>query len=384
MAGNVDSQIASQGTGILRILVVRPDRLGDVVLSTPVFEVIKRHYPKSNLTVMVKKNVVPIVRRLSSVDEVMIFEQDARRSRHAGVKGFFRLVRDIRSGQFRIAIVLKTHWKIAAAIFLAGVRYRIGPLGKPHSFLFFNRGIRQRRSHVEMHETDYNLQLLRRIGIRVGTRNVPTKVFVSEEKKTHALEWLRSQGWKNDHGLVAVHPGMGGSALNWPEGHYIDLIRALVRENRQVVVTGGRTEEHLLARVREGVGSALDGVMFFGGASAGAVDELAGLYSWADVVVAPSTGPLHLALALGKPVVTFYSPIRVQSAIRWGPYVPDGSKVFVNVPEVYCGQEFECLKQLCNYYPCMKGLTVSQALMQVRAHLNNFSQDKSVTGDQAS
>ena len=70
--------------------------------------------------------------------------------------------------------MLQSQWRIALALFLASFRYRVGPLSKPHSFLFYNRGVRQRRSHVEMHEADYNLQLLRRLGIRVGTRNVPT------------------------------------------------------------------------------------------------------------------------------------------------------------------------------------------------------------------
>ena len=105
--------------------------------------------------------------------------------------------------------------------------------------------------------------------------------------------------------------------------------------------------------------------MTYGGPSAGPIDQLAGLMSWADVVVAPSTGPLHLAVALGKPVLTFYPPIRVQSAIRWGPYRKEENKDAVLVPEVYCGQEFKCIGNLCNYYPCMKSLTVQQALEQV-------------------
>src|SRR4051794_14716214 len=141
----------------LRILVVRPDRLGDVILSTPVFEVIKRHYPKSHLTALVRKNVIPILKGLPSVDHFIEYDPE---NKHRGIKGFFRLYSDIRRRHFRFAIVLQSNWKIAFAIFLARVRYRVGPLSKVHSFLFFNRGLRQRRSQVEMHESDYNLQLL--------------------------------------------------------------------------------------------------------------------------------------------------------------------------------------------------------------------------------
>jgi ADP-heptose:LPS heptosyltransferase len=164
----------------LKILVVRPDRLGDVILSTPVFEVIKRHFPRSRLSVMVREQAAPLVRGISSVDEVMIFDPVGR---HAGFKGFRQLLRDIRSRGFRIAVVLQSNPKVAFAVLLARIRYRVGPLSKPHTFLCFNRGLRQRRSQVEMHEADYNMQLLRRLGIRVGTGNVLTAAHVADESK---------------------------------------------------------------------------------------------------------------------------------------------------------------------------------------------------------
>ncbi|MGZ3696736.1 MAG: glycosyltransferase family 9 protein [Bdellovibrionota bacterium] len=351
----------------LRILVVRPDRLGDVVLSTPVLEVIKRHYPRSKVTAMVREPVAPIIRGLSSVDDMILFDPDGR---HSGVRGFVRLVRAFRKRHFKIAIVLQTHRRIALALFLAGVRYRVGPLSKLHSFLFYNRGIRQHRSQVEMHETDYNLQLLRRLGIRVGTRNVATKIHVPDESRAWAKSWLVGQGWNPGTPLVIVHPGMGGSALNWPDTHYQEFIRALIREGRQVLITAGPTEGLILEKMRTALGPMMGSkVMYYGGKDAGAIDYLAGLISWTSLLVAPSTGPLHIAVALGKPVVSFYPPIRVQSAIRWGPYIQDEVRASVLSPEVYCGEDFTCRGNLCNYYPCMRGLTVTQAIEQANRHL---------------
>ncbi len=350
----------------LRILVVRPDRLGDVILSTPVFEVIKSHYSKCHLTALVKENVQPILKGLSSVDHFMSFDPDGR---HAGMKGFFRLYAEIRRRHFRIAIVLQTHWKIAAALFLARVRYRVGPVSKPHSFFFYNRGVRQRRSHVEMHEADYNLQLLRKLGIRVGTRNRATQVHVNETSIESARLWLSERGWKSQSSLIAVHPGMGGSALNWPESHYQDLIRALLKEKYSILVTGGLLEGDLLDRIEQSLGDLKKPPLFYKSTSQGSIDFLAGLFTHTQLVIAPSTGPLHLAVALGKPVLTFYPPIRVQSALRWGPYLLDESRASVLVPEIYCGQDFKCLGNLCNYFPCMKSLTVKQALEEAKKQL---------------
>jgi ADP-heptose:LPS heptosyltransferase len=137
-----------------------------------------------------------------------------------------------------------------------------------------------------------------------------------------------------------------------------------------VLVTAGPTEGKLLDRITEGLGEDLKNeVMLYGGSASGPIDFLGGLYSWADLVVAPSTGPLHLAVALGRPVLTFYPPIRVQSAIRWGPYVQDDSRATILVPEVYCGEDFKCRGNLCNYFPCMKSLLVQHAVQRANQHL---------------
>jgi heptosyltransferase III len=193
---------------------------------------------------------------------------------------------------------------------------------------------------------------------------------------------LESHGWTLGKPLVVVHPGMGGSALNWPENHYVDLVRAMVSDGRNVVVTGGKDEEALLRRIETALGALKDKAIFYGGANAGPIDELAGLFSWASLVVAPSTGPLHLAVALGKPVVCFYPPIRVQSAIRWGPYLSDSERARILVPEIYCGQDFSCRGTMCNHFPCMKSLSVNQARQHVESQLLKFAGESTGTDSQ--
>jgi len=357
----------TDSNGSLEILVVRPDRLGDVILSTPVFETIKRNYPQSRLTVMVSEAVASVIRGLECVDEVMIFDPTGK---HSGFAGFFRLLAEIKAHRFRIAVLLQSQRRIAFALFFARIKYRVGPLSKMHSFFLLNRGLRQRRSQVEMHEADYNLQLLRRIGIRAGSRRVPTQVHISEEARRAARIFLEAKGWNESDKLIAVHPGMGGSALNWPEHHYIEFVRALLKEGHKVILTGGPSEGTLLNRISDSLGELSEKFWIYGGVGVGSIENLGGIFSFASLVVAPSTGPLHLAVALGKPVVTFYPPVRVQSALRWGPYLADEKRARVLVPEVFCGQDFDCRGSLCNYYPCMKSLTVDQAIQQAKTALS--------------
>jgi len=198
-------------------------------------------------------------------------------------------------------------------------------------------------------------------------------VKIDDTKKQYAREWLSSRGWNKNvdsHArLIVVHPGMGGSALNWPENHYVDLVRAIKREGHAVLITGGPQEGELLERIRIELEKTNENVLFYH--AQGKIDELAALFDEASVVVAPSTGPLHIAVALGKPTVSFYPPIRVQSAIRWGPYLPDADKASVLVPEVYCGQDFKCLGPECTYYPCMKSIGPRLAMEELNKQLSN-------------
>jgi heptosyltransferase-3 len=352
---------ASEATEPLRILVVRADRIGDVVLSTPVFAALRRDYPGARVTALVQAPVAPLLRGLSTIDELMIYEPLGA---HRGLRGFFRLLSELRARRFRIAIVLQVRFALALAAFLAGIRYRVGPYSRFYSWALFNRGVRQRRSRVEMHEADYNLQLLRRIGVRTRTRTLPTAVSVSDEARRWASEFLGAQDVSGG-ARIAVNPGMGGSALNWPEGHWLELLRALVREGRPVLVTGGPVERELLGRLREGLGADAARALWYSAAPGDDVDRLAALFERCAVVVAPSTGPLHVAVALGRPTVSFFPPIRVQSALRWGPYVGDESRAAALVPEVFCGEDFSCRGPKCHYYPCMRTVGVTQALGEV-------------------
>ena len=85
------------------------------------------------------------------------------------------------------------------------------------------------------------------------------------------------------------------------------------------------------------------------------------LYSEAAAFVGPSTGPTHLANLVGTPVLCFFSPIRVQSAMRWAPYYRDQNKLQVLVPNVVCGEEKKCAGESCPYFECMDRIEISDA-----------------------
>ncbi|MBI2606703.1 MAG: glycosyltransferase family 9 protein [Deltaproteobacteria bacterium] len=355
----------------IKFLVVRPDRIGDVVLSTPVLEALKQNYPAGEIHMLVRDSVVPVVRHNPHLDRIIVYRPN---SVHWGIAGFIRLWRAIRRERYDIAIVLQVQAKPSLAVFLAGIRYRIGPYSKWYSYLIFNRGKRQSRSSVAMHETDYNLMLLRRLGIRVPARKISPHVTVDADAKDRMRNHARAAGLGEAEPFVVVHPGMGGSAMNWPEGYYVDLIKRIAVRGTHVFVTGVSRERALVERVAaeaRALGPSLPVHPYVGEDTDSGLSDFIALLSLSKVVVAPSTGPLHIATALGKRTVSFFSPIKVQSALRWGPYSPEEGKHSVLVPDALCGQDFKCAGPKCIFYFCMERLGVDEALQSVLHQLES-------------
>lgn len=241
---------------------------------------------------------------------------------------FLRMYLWFKAHRPRTVIFLHNPWWASFAAWLADVPERMGRLSQWHSFLFLNVGIRQSRKLSDRHESDFNFDLVEMGFNRLGYRSSEN---LAEKKKTYlhlrapnaaatvAAHKLKPKGYR------IVHPGMGGSALNWPAENFQTLITRLTQE-MPVVITGTKADLKFLNTI-SGVKD-VPGVVWL-------VEqlkpfELLDLLSEAKSVVAPSTGVLHLAASLGAPSVGIYSPRTVEHPRRWG---PKGPRTEVLVPE---------------------------------------------------
>lgn len=335
-----------------RVLVVRLDRLGDVVLSTPVFEVIKKKYPNSHLSVLVQQRVAPLLKDHPFIDEVLDFSS----------RSFWEWIHFLRN-RFEAVLVLQTQFKISLALFLAQIPWRGGPYSKWYSYLFFHHGLRQRRSLVHKHEAEYNLDLLKLLDPEI---TIPKEISTTlqnpqDRAPLHLRDWIVQ--YKKQY--VLVHPGMGGSALNWPIAHYQGLVHELCQKNIPILLTGSQQEKDLLDDLIAPLGGVSSRVqVFLGNFSEESVQDFSWLLSHARVVVAPSTGPLHIAVAHHTPTVSLFSPIKVQSSKRWGPW-PSQPHHQVLTPNVDCPETFHCAGKACPFYFCLEKIDVKMVLNAV-------------------
>ncbi|GMT43160.1 MAG: ADP-heptose--LPS heptosyltransferase II [bacterium] len=326
------------------ILVLRTDRIGDVVLSTPVFSSIRKARPRWNISVLVRPMIAELLENHPDIDEIITLDTNDKPS-------FFncaqRLHKKLRPENFDFAVHLYSDFWVSMAVWRAGIPLRIGPASKAAQ-IFYNRSIKQRRSKGFLHEADYSLALLKPLGIEAVRKS---SIAVLENPAEKAASLLDS-GKKN----VGVFPGMGGSARNWQPSRYAGLSDNISANGVNVILVCGPGEKRLIENV-ESISSKKPALYVAGG-----LKELAAFIKSLDCFVAPSTGPLHIASAVGTPAVGIYCPIRVCLPSRWGPIGENDSALKPDVP--VCES---CTGRQCEYYDCMDSLdveTVANAVME--------------------
>ncbi|MBW7887649.1 MAG: glycosyltransferase family 9 protein [Bacteroidetes bacterium] len=322
---------------VKNILLVRTDRIGDVVLSLPMLSVLKYHYPEAKISVMVREYTRQLVEHHPAVADVILWDETKPRSSYRAL---------LRRRRFDIAIVPYPRFHLALLLFLSRIPVRVGTGYRWYSFLF-NKRIYEHRKDAKRHEVEYNLNLLKTLGIvPVGE---PEFIFpISDESKEKIDNILKE---RNIQSFAVLHPGSGGSARDWKAENFSALGDELSRRyHLQIVVTGGPGDEQIVRNVQRGMKT--PAVSFAGEFS---LEELAALYLRAKLFVSNSTGPLHIAAMVGIPVIAFYPPIVQCSAVRWGPFTKK-KRVFT-ADNQQCRY---CQGGACRSNVCMDQITVPQ------------------------
>ena len=227
------------------------------------------------------------------------------------------MLRTIRDGRYQAAMVVYPRFRLAWMMFLAGIPIRIGSGFRFYSFLFTHR-VFEHRKDARRHELEYNLQLLNPLGIEPPLRGRVPGFGISVDTAADAVvaEWLSQHGIEAGRPFVILHPGSGKSAREWPLESFGELGKRIAGETGYpVVITGSAAEKGIAAKLADLAGrGAVDCSGVF------SLKELIGLLARASLWVGHSTGPLHLCVALGTPVVGIYPQLVPMSAARWGPY----------------------------------------------------------------
>lgn len=359
----------------MNFLINRSDAIGDTLLTMPMAKMIKEYYPEAKVVFIVSEKCKDLFIDHPFIDDFYIF--DHKSSFVSKLKFMKKLYSDFTPDVY--LHVGGSHipsfyaWKM-------GVKERGGLKSKWQTFAFLNKGTRQKRSMVVMHESDYNLNLLENLGMTYlfNKRSSYAPVInINDDEKTEAMlsfkEDLKEVRLNPEKELIFIHPGMTGHTLNWSSRNYARLILRLEdtypdRFNFIISFTPSDAPylEGLKSLLEQNKDNNLvDQVYYFNGIVKGLRHYMA-ILSQAKVFVGPSTGTTHIASTLDVGTVGIYSPIKVQSAFRWAPFQRERDNIKIVIPDVVCGEQFKCAGSDCPYYECMAKIEVDDILVEIK------------------
>lgn len=314
----------------LRILVARIDRIGDVILSTPIPREIKRAYPDSFIAVLVKKFTKDIYVYNPYVDEIIIYDED----NDGKPPTFWRLVKTLRKYKFSHAFMLLPNERLNWLLFCSSISKRIGVGHKLYQFLSFSKFVERKNYSPLRHEADYCLDMVREIGIEPQT-NMP-EIYLSKEEITEKDKFKRKLA-PNGELLIGINTTSGKSSPNLTIDEYEKLLNLLVENtNIRVIVTDDNPPKEIV-NIKEvvypNVGLSL---------RASIVN-----FSVLDVLMSASTGPMHICAALKIPTISLFCPLTACSPKLWGPL---GNESEIILPEEnYCSNVCPGDPHVCDF-----------------------------------
>lgn len=330
------------------ILIVRTDRIGDLILTLPLAGLIKKQYPGSKVSFLVREYTKNIVSNHSYIDEVIVLKES---DGNVPISDNINL---IKQKNFDYCIVVYPRFRISLIVFLSGIKNRIGTGYRWYSFLF-NQKVYEHRKKAERHELEYNVNLLEKLGVKthVTDSNVSYDLRVDDASLNNVIKFLVDEKINLQKPIIIVHPGSGGSSMDLPINKFAELVKKLDDENYHIILTGSKNEIELCEKIKSS-----NKVKNFAGKFN--LDELTALIGKSSMFISNSTGPIHIAAALGKYTVGFYPKIVSCSKERWSPYT---NKKLVYEPEIDCKN---CTREQCEKLNCMDSIDITKVYSDIK------------------
>jgi len=282
----------------LSVLVIRPDRLGDVVLSTPVYASIKKSFPHLRVSALVSHSNVPILTNNPNVDEIISFD-----SKELGA-----IIKKIRHKKFDVVFTLNKKFSTTASLLalISKAKYRVGYDHNETSWLY---DLRLPTNSITRHESLNNLELLNYAGMTKNT--IPPCLYfcVDEEKKVDVM--LNTLRKYHERPLILIKPGTRIAKWGWSLQKFLIVAEKLTKSKKaEVLFVFGPGEESLINSINKQKTIPIDQLPIL------PIKEVALVIKKSALLFCNHTGIMHLASAVGTPVVTIFKHGETE---RWGP-----------------------------------------------------------------
>jgi heptosyltransferase-3 len=285
------------------ILISRTDNLGDVVLTFPLAAYLKHQFPNSRILFLGKKYTSDLIKACNSIDEFISKES---------------LIEDsslLKSKDIEAVLFVYPDKEVAKICKESRIAVRVGTSHRIFHWLYANKRISFSRKKSDLHEAQLNFKLLEGLRIKEVPSIEALGNLLDVSPKSEIPGVVQSELDKAKKKII-LHPKSKGSAREWPLQNYFSLARKLISAGYTPVITGTKEEGQKIRNEQEDFFSLPEMVDLTGKVTLG---ELISVIAASDGLVACSTGPLHIASALGIHTIGFYPSIKPMHAGRWKP-----------------------------------------------------------------
>ncbi|MBS0604891.1 MAG: lipopolysaccharide heptosyltransferase II [Verrucomicrobia bacterium] len=320
------------------IIVRMPNWIGDLVMATPILSDLRRAYPKARITAMCRSPICELLKEDPEIDELFCFSKASGFGRRAERRS---IIEKLRRGNYDLGILLTHSFSSAWWFWLGKVQNRLGyecngrKLLLTHSLPFPEKIQRQ---HLVV---TYKM-LLEPLGLPVS--DAPPRLYLSSKEINDAKVLLRQHGIPDGALVVGINPGATyGSAKCWLPERFREVTDKLLKDKEiYIVYFGDQATANLVKEICAGLPSRVVNL-----AGMTSLRELSSLISACDVILTNDSGPMHIADALGTPIVALFGST---SEIVTGPY-RSGTLIHKHVECSPCYQrtcpiDFRCMKRI--------------------------------------
>lgn len=310
------------------ILISRTDSIGDVVLTLPMAGIIKQFLPQSKIIFLGRHYTKDVIALSEHVDEFVSYDDILKLNAAEQIDAFKKLKATHIIHVFPVK-------EIADLAKKAGIKNRIGTTNRLWHWFTCNVKISLSRKNSDLHEAQLNTKLLAPLGI---TKDFSLEELVSAYgfTKVPALEKIHLDLIDKTKTSIILHPKSKGSAREWGLDNFSNLITQLDKTKHQIFISGTAQEGEL---VKDLIEKHSEVINLTGKLS---LQQFIAFINQCDVLIAASTGPLHIAAALGKKAIGLFAPMRPIHPGRWKPIGKQANYLVLNKDCSDCRKTMNC------------------------------------------
>ncbi len=328
---------------IKKILCIKPRGIGDIILSTIIFENLTNHFPLAKIDYLTEHFAKPALKYNPLVNKIITMH-----SKEFSLKVALRL----RKEKYDMVIDLWSNPRSAQITFLSGAKYKVGYAYRGRKYAYNILGT---SSKGAVHSAEHNLELLKPLGVKIISKNI--HYYIGENDKRFADEYFFNNNL-SDKIVFGIIPAGGWDSKRCDKHKWVEICQESARNfNCKFLVLWGPGDEGDANFIKENL---KDDCLL---APKSSVNEMAALISKCNVAIANDSGPMHISAALKVPTLGIFGPTNPKAH---GPYSPNSD--YIIKEDLFC---IVCNKLICPYkHECMTELNVSLVIKKLKALLN--------------